>query len=131
MWRLNGSVLREEVKFWTNPTLKGYPNLVKLIGYTWERDVQGIVYDLNPLDTLHNVIMKGINYFITSFDVNLSPSNVNGLGKFHIVGLLLLLNMFRYLPTLVHDNLSSTKSWGYFNNYFLVIEFLRYNRKRR
>ncbi|KAL5180827.1 putative cysteine-rich receptor-like protein kinase 35 [Glycine soja] len=31
-----------------------YPNLVKLIGYTWERDVKGLVYDLNPLDTLDN-----------------------------------------------------------------------------
>ncbi|KAG4393176.1 hypothetical protein GLYMA_03G032300v4 [Glycine max] len=48
----------EEVKFWTNPTLRGYPNLVKLIGYTWERDAKGLVYDLNPLDTLDNVIMK-------------------------------------------------------------------------
>ena len=65
-WKLNDSVLQEEVKFWTNPTLRGYPNLVKLIGYTWERDAKGLVYDLNPLDTLDNVIMKGIKLLITS-----------------------------------------------------------------
>ncbi|TKY63666.1 Serine/threonine-protein kinase CDL1 [Spatholobus suberectus] len=51
----------EEVKFWTNPTLKGYPNLVTLIGYPWERDVKGLVYDLNPLDTLDNVMKDNMN----------------------------------------------------------------------
>ncbi|RDX60133.1 putative cysteine-rich receptor-like protein kinase 35, partial [Mucuna pruriens] len=55
---LSLSCTYEEVKFWTNPTLKGYPNLVKLIGYTWERDVKGLVYDLSPLDTLDKIIMK-------------------------------------------------------------------------
>jgi len=39
--------------------LKGCHNLVSLIGYTWERDIKGIVYDINPLDTLDNVIKKG------------------------------------------------------------------------
>ncbi|KAL2337575.1 hypothetical protein Fmac_012021 [Flemingia macrophylla] len=48
----------EEVKFWTNPTMKDYPNLVTLIGYTLEKDVKGLVYDLIPLDTLDNLIMK-------------------------------------------------------------------------
>ncbi|XP_061345054.1 serine/threonine-protein kinase BIK1-like [Gastrolobium bilobum] len=51
-------IIREEIKFWTNPKLKGYPKLVTLIGYSWERDIKGVVYDLNPLDTLGSVIMK-------------------------------------------------------------------------
>ncbi|KAF1868146.1 hypothetical protein Lal_00018662 [Lupinus albus] len=48
----------EEVKFWINPVLKGHHNLVSLIGYCWEEDVKGVVYDLNSLDTLHTIMMK-------------------------------------------------------------------------
>ncbi|KEH29176.1 putative protein kinase RLK-Pelle-L-LEC family [Medicago truncatula] len=51
-------IIKEEIKFWTNPNLKGCPNLVSLIGYTWERDIKGIVYDINPLDTLDKVIKQ-------------------------------------------------------------------------
>ncbi|XP_058732903.1 cysteine-rich receptor-like protein kinase 24 [Vicia villosa] len=56
-------ILKEEIKFYTNPNLKDCPNLATLIGYTWERDIKGIVYDINPLDTLDNVIKKdGMNW---------------------------------------------------------------------
>ena len=34
-----------------------------MIGYTWERDIKGIVYNINPLDTLDNVIKQG-NAFV-------------------------------------------------------------------
>ncbi|KAF7844888.1 putative cysteine-rich receptor-like protein kinase 35 [Senna tora] len=51
-------IINEEVKFWTNPITKGHPNLVTLIGYCWEKDVKCVVYDLNPMDTLHNVLVK-------------------------------------------------------------------------
>ncbi|CAJ2655535.1 unnamed protein product [Trifolium pratense] len=56
-------IIKEEMKFWTNPNLKGCPNLTTFIGYTCERDIKGIVYDINPLDTLDNVIKKdGMNW---------------------------------------------------------------------
>ncbi|WJX49399.1 hypothetical protein P8452_35839 [Trifolium repens] len=51
-------IIKEEIKFWTNPILKDCPNLTTLIGYTCERDIKGLVYDINPLDTLDNVIKK-------------------------------------------------------------------------
>ncbi|KAJ7950892.1 Receptor-like kinase [Quillaja saponaria] len=51
-------MIKEEVKFFTNPRMNGNPNLVKLIACCWEREIQGLVYDLNPLDTLHNLIVK-------------------------------------------------------------------------
>ncbi|XP_050119694.1 probable serine/threonine-protein kinase PBL15 isoform X2 [Malus sylvestris] len=51
-------VVKEEVEFLTHPTLNGYPNLVKLIGYCCEKEVKGVVYDLNPWDTLQNLTVK-------------------------------------------------------------------------
>lgn len=52
-------LLQEEVEFLTHPTLNGHPNLVKLIAYCCEKEVKGVVYDLNPWDTLHNLTDKG------------------------------------------------------------------------
>ncbi|KAM1745108.1 hypothetical protein ACFX11_011907 [Malus domestica] len=51
-------VVKEEVEFLTHPTLNDYPNLVKLIGYCCEKEVKGVVYDLNPWDTLQNLTVK-------------------------------------------------------------------------
>ncbi|XP_061994965.1 probable serine/threonine-protein kinase PBL15 [Rosa rugosa] len=51
-------MVKEEVQFLTQPSIKGYPNLVKLIGYCCEKEVKGVVYDLNPWDTLHNLTPK-------------------------------------------------------------------------
>uniref|UniRef100_A0A5B7ALT5 Protein kinase domain-containing protein n=2 Tax=Davidia involucrata TaxID=16924 RepID=A0A5B7ALT5_DAVIN len=55
---LDYTVLDEEVKFLTYPSVNHHPNLVKLIGYCRGADVMGIVYDLNPRDTLHNLMKK-------------------------------------------------------------------------
>ncbi|KAK9286892.1 hypothetical protein L1049_015299 [Liquidambar formosana] len=57
---LNGkkSKLRDEVYFLQHPSVKCHPNLVKLIGYCNEGDLFGVVYDLNPLDTLENLLVK-------------------------------------------------------------------------
>ncbi|GAU30807.1 hypothetical protein TSUD_267270 [Trifolium subterraneum] len=56
-------IIKEEIKFWTNPNLKDCPNLTTFIGYTCERDIKGVVYDINPIDTLDNVIKKdGMNW---------------------------------------------------------------------
>lgn len=51
--------MQEEVQFLTNPTVNGHPNLVKLIGYCCEKEVRGVVYDLNPKDILHNLTLEG------------------------------------------------------------------------
>ncbi|KAM5568243.1 putative serine/threonine-protein kinase PBL15 [Rosa sericea] len=51
-------MVKEEAQFLTQPSIKGYPNLVKLIGYCCEKEVKGVVYDLNPWDTLHNLTPK-------------------------------------------------------------------------
>ncbi|OMO72354.1 hypothetical protein COLO4_27658 [Corchorus olitorius] len=51
-------LIMEEVKILTHPSLK-HPNLVKLIGVCYDKQVKAIVYDLNPLDTLHNYMSRG------------------------------------------------------------------------
>ncbi|XVE62521.1 hypothetical protein DITRI_Ditri06bG0124200 [Diplodiscus trichospermus] len=51
-------MLNEELKFLTQPNMKSHPNLVKLIGYCREEQMKGVIYDLNPMDTLHNVMTK-------------------------------------------------------------------------
>ncbi|GMY23239.1 serine/threonine-protein kinase BIK1-like isoform X1, partial [Fagus crenata] len=51
-------MVKEEVEFLSNPTMNGHPNLAKLIGYCFEEEVKGVVYDLSPLDTLHNLMVK-------------------------------------------------------------------------
>lgn len=47
-----------ELKFLQAPRIKGNPNLVKVIGYCEEEETLGIVYDLNPHDTLENLITR-------------------------------------------------------------------------
>lgn len=42
--------------------LNGHPTLAKLIGYCCGEEVEGVVYDLSPRDTLHNLIVKGTRY---------------------------------------------------------------------
>ncbi|KAH7546219.1 hypothetical protein FEM48_Zijuj01G0177300 [Ziziphus jujuba var. spinosa] len=48
---------KEEVQFLMNPAVNRHPNLVILIGYCCEKEVRGVVYDLNPKNTLHNLTL--------------------------------------------------------------------------
>ncbi|OMO84894.1 hypothetical protein CCACVL1_10590 [Corchorus capsularis] len=52
------TLMREEVKILNHPSLK-HPNLVKLMGGCYEKHVKAIIYDLYPLDTLHNYMSRG------------------------------------------------------------------------
>ncbi|XVF56831.1 hypothetical protein PTKIN_Ptkin06aG0151800 [Pterospermum kingtungense] len=51
-------LLNEELKVLTLPNMNTHPNLIKLIGYCCEEQMKGVVYDLNPMDTLHNVMTR-------------------------------------------------------------------------
>ncbi|KAL5552620.1 hypothetical protein UlMin_040021 [Ulmus minor] len=51
-------MVKEEVQFLSHPAIKGHPSLVKLIGYCSEKQGSGVVYDLNPRGTLHNLVPK-------------------------------------------------------------------------
>ncbi|KAF3942919.1 hypothetical protein CMV_030473 [Castanea mollissima] len=53
------SVHREEVMFLTQPSAKQHPNVVNLLGYSDRRYLEAVVYDLNPLDTVHNLATTG------------------------------------------------------------------------
>lgn len=52
-------MLQEEEMFLTDASVVDHPNLVNLIGYCCEEQVRAVVYDLDPLDTLHNMMLKG------------------------------------------------------------------------
>ncbi|XVE62162.1 hypothetical protein DITRI_Ditri06bG0096300 [Diplodiscus trichospermus] len=65
-------MLNEELKFLTHPSMNCHPNLVKLIGYCYEEQMKGVVYDLNPMDTLHNVMTKDIFGWIQRIKVALA-----------------------------------------------------------
>ncbi|OMO84893.1 hypothetical protein CCACVL1_10589 [Corchorus capsularis] len=52
------TLMREEVKILNHPSLK-HPNLVKMMGACYEKHVKAIIYDLYPLDTLHNYMSRG------------------------------------------------------------------------
>ncbi|XVF56827.1 hypothetical protein PTKIN_Ptkin06aG0151600 [Pterospermum kingtungense] len=54
-------LLNEELKVLTLPSMRTHPNLVKLIGYCREEQMKAVIYDLNPMDTLHNIMTK--DYF--------------------------------------------------------------------
>ncbi|KAJ4837421.1 hypothetical protein Tsubulata_022508 [Turnera subulata] len=56
----NAFRLRDEIILLQHPQLICHPNLVELIGYCREDEHFGIVYDLKALDTLFNLILKGI-----------------------------------------------------------------------
>ncbi|KAL0007789.1 hypothetical protein SO802_009291 [Lithocarpus litseifolius] len=51
-------MVKEEVEISTNPTMNSHPNLAKLIGYCFEEEIKGVVYDLRPLDSLQNLMVK-------------------------------------------------------------------------
>ncbi|XVF56832.1 hypothetical protein PTKIN_Ptkin06aG0151900 [Pterospermum kingtungense] len=51
-------LLNEELKVLTLPNMRTHPNVVKLIGYCSEEQMKAVIYDLNPMDTLHNVMTK-------------------------------------------------------------------------
>ncbi|KAK8489952.1 hypothetical protein V6N13_099868 [Hibiscus sabdariffa] len=53
----NEARLDEELQLQTDPRIKSHPNLAKLIGYCLEGQL-GVVYDLNPVDTLRTFILK-------------------------------------------------------------------------
>ncbi|XP_059631756.1 probable serine/threonine-protein kinase PBL11 [Cornus florida] len=54
----NRSQLMAECTFLKEPSVNHHPNLAKLMGYCCEDGLLGVVYDLNPLDTLRNLIVK-------------------------------------------------------------------------
>lgn len=45
--------------FLTQPSAKQHPNVVNLLGYSNRRFLEAVVYDLNPLDTVHNLATTG------------------------------------------------------------------------
>ncbi|XP_023882308.2 serine/threonine-protein kinase PBS1 [Quercus suber] len=51
--------LKEEVMFLTQPSAKQHPNVVNLLGYCNRRYLEAVVYDLNPLDIVHNLATTG------------------------------------------------------------------------
>lgn len=50
--------LRDEVKFLSMPEMMDHPNIAKLIGYNDEDEPPGVVYDVNPRDTLQNLLCR-------------------------------------------------------------------------
>ncbi|XP_059631761.1 probable serine/threonine-protein kinase PBL10 isoform X2 [Cornus florida] len=52
------SQLMKECIFLMEPSVRHHPNLAKLLGYCCEDTLLGVVYDLKPLDTVHNLIAK-------------------------------------------------------------------------
>ncbi|KAL3350335.1 hypothetical protein AABB24_023033 [Solanum stoloniferum] len=51
------SRLEDELKFLQAPKIRGNPSLMKVVGYCC-KEIVGVVYDINPLDTLHNLIFQ-------------------------------------------------------------------------
>ncbi|XP_058212038.1 serine/threonine-protein kinase RIPK-like isoform X3 [Rhododendron vialii] len=51
-------MVKEEVMFLTDASVVDHPNLVNVIGYCCDEQVRGVVYDLDPVDTLHNMMLK-------------------------------------------------------------------------
>ncbi|KAF7114614.1 hypothetical protein RHSIM_RhsimUnG0083400 [Rhododendron simsii] len=45
--------------FLTDASVVDHPNLVNVIGYCCDEQVRGVVYDLDPVDTTNNMILKG------------------------------------------------------------------------
>ncbi|KAK7831935.1 hypothetical protein CFP56_026963 [Quercus suber] len=45
--------------FLTQPSAKQHPNVVNLLGYCNRRYLEAVVYDLNPLDIVHNLATTG------------------------------------------------------------------------
>ncbi|KAI8561162.1 hypothetical protein RHMOL_Rhmol04G0316200 [Rhododendron molle] len=53
-----GPLNKEEVMFLTDASVVDHPSLVIVIGYCCDEQVRGVVYDLDPVDTLHNMVLK-------------------------------------------------------------------------
>ena len=53
--------------FLTQPSAKQHPNVVTLLGYCNRRFLEAVVYDLNPLDTVHNLATTGITIVVLFF----------------------------------------------------------------
>ena len=53
--------------FLTQPSAKQHPNVVNLLGYCNKRFLEAVVYDLNPLDTVHNLAATGITIVVLFF----------------------------------------------------------------
>ncbi|KAK4739834.1 hypothetical protein R3W88_003531 [Solanum pinnatisectum] len=49
--------LEDELKFLQAPKVRGNANLMKVVGYC-RKEIVGVVYDINSLDTLHNMIFQ-------------------------------------------------------------------------
>ena len=58
---------QEEVMFLTQPSAKQHPNVVNLLGFCNRRYLEAVVYDLNPLDTVHNLATTGITIVVLFF----------------------------------------------------------------
>ncbi|GLT86885.1 hypothetical protein SLE2022_049950 [Rubroshorea leprosula] len=54
----NEGRLMDELVLLQHPELISHPNLVNLMGYCYEGQNLGVVYNLEPLDTLHNLLLK-------------------------------------------------------------------------
>ena len=63
--------------FLTQPSAKQHPNVVNLLGYCKRRYLEAVVYDLNPLDTVHNLATTGNKVLLLLFyffAIRLAPS---------------------------------------------------------
>ncbi|KAH7848870.1 hypothetical protein Vadar_009472 [Vaccinium darrowii] len=56
---LRQSRSKAEIKLLTDSVMCGHPNMVKLNGYCFENGQFGVVYDLEPLDTVHKLVLQG------------------------------------------------------------------------
>ncbi|WRX15754.1 Serine-threonine/tyrosine-protein kinase [Theobroma cacao] len=65
-WDERSDPFLEEVMLLTHPSMKGHPNLVKLIGGCRDKQMKAAVYDLNPLHTLHNYMTRGYERYVFS-----------------------------------------------------------------
>ncbi|GKU96438.1 hypothetical protein SLEP1_g9674 [Rubroshorea leprosula] len=54
----NQDRLLDELVLLLHPVLISHPNLVNLMGYCYEGENLGVVYDLEPLNTLHNLLLN-------------------------------------------------------------------------
>ena len=61
--------------FLTQPSAKQHPNVVNLLGYSNRRYLEAVVYDLNPLDTVHNRSTGNkVLLLLFYFAIRLAPS---------------------------------------------------------
>ncbi|KAF7112974.1 hypothetical protein RHSIM_RhsimUnG0173900 [Rhododendron simsii] len=51
---------QKEIKLLTDPDVKGHLDMVKLIGCCSENWQLGVVYDLEPINSLSNIVLQGL-----------------------------------------------------------------------